>query len=157
MNHYQLGRKDLDTGDLSAAQNHFQEGLEQGDPRCAYGLVALAALRGESLESPLAHLTHAIPAIQSLADRGDADSSFILGRCYETGSSVPQSIPDALRWYMQSASLGNSDAMFNLGCIYLSFGSETEKLALAQFQQAADHGNRDAILALAHYRKHHRA
>lgn len=153
MDYYKLGRKSLDVQNLSGAQTLFRAGLAEGDPRCAYGLVAFSAMSGEPMEQPLEKLQKSLPAIQSLAEHGDADACFILGRCHETGSVSPQSLPDTIRWYLQAASLGHADAMFNLGCIYMTLGPEAEQLALDQFRRAADNGSREAALALEHHRR----
>lgn len=151
MDYYKLGRQNLDAQNLSAADDLFLTGFAQGDLRCAYGLVALAAISGKPMEQPLEKLRESLPVIESLAEQGDADACFILGRCHETGSAAPQSLPDTIRWYLQAASLGHVDAMFNLGCVYMTLGPEARQLALDQFRQAADLGSQNAKLALAHY------
>ena len=151
MDYYKLGRQNLDAQNLSTADDLFLTGFAQGDLRCAYGLVALAAISGKPMEQPLEKLRESLPVIESLAEHGDAEACFILGRCHETGSAAPQSLPDTIRWYLQAASLGHADAMFNLGCIYMTLGPEARQLALDQFRQAADHGSQNAKLALAHY------
>ncbi|MBQ7098587.1 MAG: sel1 repeat family protein [Oscillospiraceae bacterium] len=151
MDHYRAGRGALDTRNFSAALTHFQTGLADGDLRCSYGLVALAAMTGSPMEEPTATLRESLPAIAARAERGDAEAGFILGRCYEMGCAVERSLPDAITWYLRSAAMGNADAMFNLGCIYMSLGPEAHRLALDQFRQAAEHGSPEARLALAQY------
>lgn len=153
MDYYKLGRQNLDAQNLSAADDLFLTGFAQGDLRCAYGLVALAAISGKPMEQPLEKLRESLPVIESLAEHGDAEACFILGRCHETGSAAPQSLPDTIRWYLQAASLGHADAMFNLGCVYMTLGPEARQLALDQLRQAADHGSREALLALEHHRR----
>ena len=153
MEYYRTGRSFLDGRDWTAARNWFQAGLEHGDHRCAYGLTALAAMTGEPTAEGLGKLAEVLPEIQTMAERGDADAAFILGRCHETGCAMTRSVPEAITWYLRADSLGNVDAMFNLGCVYLSLGPEAEGLALTQFRRAAEHGSADAQRALEHHRK----
>jgi len=45
------------------------------------------------------------------ADRGDAQSQFYLGRCYDEGLGVDKDSKQALAWYSKSAEQGNAEAM----------------------------------------------
>lgn len=141
----------MDENDLTAASTYFTAGIEEDDPRCAYGLVALSAKEGKMLDDAIKQLQAHLPQIEAMAENRDADACFILGRCYETGSAVPRSIPAAISWYIRAASLGSADAMFNLGCIYMNLDPNAEALALEQFHKAAERGCMEAAQALAHY------
>ena len=52
------------------------------------------------------------------AERGDAESQGLLGYLYETGRGVPQSFPEALRWYGEAARNGSAIAMYCLGRLH---------------------------------------
>lgn len=77
---------------------------------------------------------------------------FIVARCYETGSAVCLNLHLATEYYTRAANLGNSDAMYNLGCIYMNFVKNEDK-ALSCFRQAAEKGCQDAQKALKHLEK----
>lgn len=153
MEHYKKGKALLDAFALQDARETFQEGLQGGDIRCAYGLLAAAAMAGESMDEPLARMEKLIGEIRGEADRGDADCCFILARCYETGSAVQQDIPLAMKYYTKAARHGNADAMYNLGCIYISMGKGGRTLARDYFAEAAQAGCVQAEAALAYMRE----
>ena len=52
------------------------------------------------------------------AKQGDAESQGLLGYLYETGRGVPQSFPEALRWYGEAARNGSAIAMYCLGRLH---------------------------------------
>lgn len=59
--------------------------------------------------------------IQSLirtAEQGDAMLQLNVGTLYQEGTGVPQSTPEAERWYRKAAMQGLSYAMLNLGLMY---------------------------------------
>lgn len=152
---YHHGRALLEENNLSAAKACFQAGADKGDPKCVYGLLAVAATQGENLETAKKQLEGVMGQLTDMAQRADSDACFIVGRCYETGCGVPQDMITAVAYYSRAASLGNADAMFNMGCFYMHQGCEGEKLAVQCFQKAADGGHPDASRALEHYYKTH--
>jgi len=151
MNYYLMGRKKLDENDFSLAESAFRDGMVAGDSRCAYGLVALAARKGEPLEDALKVLEDRLSEIRDMAENQDGEACFILGRCYETGSALSRSIPDAIVWYTRASGFGNADAMFNLGCIYMELDPDAKLLAVEQFRRAAECGCMEAKAALEFY------
>ena len=148
---YLQGRTFLEQNNPSAAQVCFQSGADLGDPKCIYGLVAVAATTGVLTSSLLAELESTIPALMALAQDGDAEACFIVARCSQTGSGMPQDPVMAVAYYIRAASLGDRDAMFNLGCFYMQQGPEGETSAVDWFQKAADAGCPEAKSALEHY------
>ena len=151
MSNYHEGRLFLESGDYKTAQTCFQAGACLGDPRCLYGLLAVAAATGEPVTVHIDRLKMVIDCLLSMAEEKDPDACFIVGRCYETGSALEQNIHAAMKYYTQAAGLGNVDAMYNLGCMYMLFGDGGAKIALDYFRQAADKGCREAKLAMNHY------
>ncbi|MGI9250836.1 MAG: tetratricopeptide repeat protein [Pseudohongiellaceae bacterium] len=55
---------------------------------------------------------------QLVAEQGDADAQYDLGRVYYSGKGVPQDYAEAARWYQLAAEQGHADAQENLGSLY---------------------------------------
>lgn len=155
MDHYYLGKAYLDNSAYRKANDHFVLGWESGDLRCAYGLLAIAATIGDDLTESVERLKKVFPDLEKQANQHDREACFILGRCYETGSAVLKDIPTAMKYYTQAATQNHLDAMFNLGCIYMSLGTGGERIAADYFEQAAQLGHQRSQLALNHYRQTH--
>lgn len=152
MDHYKTGKRQLSAGDAVAAKASFEAGSMQGDIRCIYGLLAVAAVTHSNASVPLERLYETMPQIMQKADGGDSDCCFILGRCFETGSAVKQDMPSAIKYYTKAAELGDADAMFNLGCIYIRMGEVGRNIARDYYKSAAHLGCDDAKRALEHMR-----
>src|SRR5579885_2603472 len=60
---------------------------------------------------------HAV-SLRALAQEGDAEAQFKLGRIYDVGEEVRQNYPQAIVWYMKAAEQGYAKAQFNLGNMY---------------------------------------
>ena len=65
-------------------------------------------------------------------DDGHCTASYNLGRLYDGGYGVPQSISEAIYWYKSSALKGHPEAQFNLGTIYLKGNRVTRDLPKAK-------------------------
>lgn len=79
-----------------------------------------------------------------------APSAFALGRIYDVGEVVLQDLPKAFRYYLKAANLEHSQAMYNLGAMYL-YGDGVEKSVeqgIAWLQKAAQKGEPNAIAVL---------
>jgi TPR repeat protein len=61
-----------------------------------------------------------------LADKGDAEAQFIVGKAYATGHGFNLDYAKALEYYLKSAQQGNYKAQNNLGYLYLE-GKGTAK------------------------------
>lgn len=155
MDHYKAGRECLSRHAPEEARACFQQGIDAGDPKCAYGMVALAATAGENMHAPMARLRQIFPQLQEAADQADTDACFITARCFETGSGTAQDIHAAMKYYTRAAMKGHADAAFNLGCIYMNMGPGGEPLALDFFRQSAENGCADAQFALGYYCESH--
>jgi TPR repeat protein len=53
-----------------------------------------------------------------LAEQGDADAQYYLGRMYDRRKGVPQDYTEAARWYRLAAKQGDAVAQFSLGVMY---------------------------------------
>ena len=62
----------------------------------------------------------AIKRFAAEADRGDKDAQFALGRIYQEGSGVAQSIPAAEAYYRKAATEGHANAQANLAMVLLN-------------------------------------
>lgn len=61
----------------------------------------------------------AIEEMTRLAQSGNAEFQYNLGRCYDRGLKVKQDYKQALYWYEKAAAQGHDKAANNLGCLYL--------------------------------------
>ncbi len=77
-----------------------------------------------------------------LADAGDVDAQFNLGRMYDNGHGVPQDYKEALKWYKLAADQGDASAQAALGYMYdIGQGvAQDYKSAIKWYKLAADQG-----------------
>ena len=85
----------------------------------------------------------ALRELRPLAERGDAEAQYRLGRMYEFGKGVATDMAQALVWLRKSAAQGNASAQLELGVIYATGDGVTQDdaQAVAWFQKAATQGN----------------
>lgn len=85
-----------------------------------------------------------------LAERGDMNAQFNLGRMHENGKGVPQSDSEAINWYRKAAEQGHELAQFSLGGMYrFSQGVPRDYVEAAHwYLKAAAQGNDGAQLML---------
>jgi len=148
-NFYKEGRGFLEAEDFESAISLFKKGAEEGDPKCVYGLIATAATKGEDPSDYFQALQTALPKLQKLADGGDGEACFMLGRCLESGAGTAPDIDLALEHYKKAANVGNTDAMFNLGCFYIHTCMSEDEVFTKYFLPSAALGNKNACLAVA--------
>lgn len=94
-----------------------------------------------SISKPEASVS-SVQGFRTLAEQGQAEAQFNLGRSYEYGRGVPKDSAEALRWYRLAAGQGDAFAQFDLGNHY-SEGigvSKSEKEAVRWWQLAAAQG-----------------
>jgi uncharacterized protein len=99
---------------------------------------------------PQYHLSKAAIQARIRADKGDAESQFILGNYYEHGSGVKQDYIEAEKLYRKAAKQGHAGAMRALGVMY-EFGYGVKRAtayAVIWYQQAANLG--DAYAQVKH-------
>lgn len=84
--------------------------------------------------------------LQPLAENGNAEAAFWLGRMYEDGLGVKKSVSTAVTWYTKAAKAGWVDAKVRLGEIYLNGTKELQdfKKARTWLESAAYDGDRRA-------------
>lgn len=89
----------------------------------------------------------ALPIFQELADAGDDDAMWYLGKLYDNGWGVEQSDTLAFNWFKKSAELGDSDAMWEVA-IFFDTGQGIEadqKSAFKWYLKAAEAGRVSAM------------
>ena len=81
-----------------------------------------------------------------LAEQGDADAQYKLGKCYYYGRTVAKDYEKAVEWYTKSAKQGNVRAQSNLGfCYNKGWGVEKDcEKAVEWYTKAAEQGDANA-------------
>ena len=77
-----------------------------------------------------------------------------LGICYYSeGAKDPQGYIDGMKWLLQSAERGHTEAMNSIAYFYqIGFGVKKDSVVeLSWTKKSADFGNPDALLAMAYY------
>ena len=93
----------------------------------------------------------AIPLLLPLANSGDVNAQYYLGRCYEYGNNDNTS---ARIWYIKAADNGNSDAMVKAAMFIAKRkggGEKEPKRVMSYIQKAISAGNPDGKALLASY------
>ena len=82
-----------------------------------------------------------------LAENGDADAQYNLGKMYRTGEYVKRNHEKSIFWYTKSAKQGNDSALFELALIYLYGENIAQDIpkALSLLQNSAEQGFPKAI------------
>ncbi|MDB6068987.1 MAG: hypothetical protein JWL81_158 [Verrucomicrobiales bacterium] len=88
----------------------------------------------------------ALKLFSAEADRGDKEAQFALGRIYQEGSGVAQSIAKAEEYYRKAALSGHANAQSNLGIILLNTQRADEGIAL--LRKAAKGGSTRAMVLM---------
>ncbi|RYD36570.1 MAG: hypothetical protein EOP86_05625 [Verrucomicrobiaceae bacterium] len=83
------------------------------------------------------------------AERGNKDAQFALGRIYQDGSGVVQSLPQAEAFYRRAAAQGHADAQGNLATILLSTSRDQE--GLSWLKKGAENGCLRAMVTMANF------
>ena len=60
----------------------------------------------------------ALEELMPLAQKGDAEAQYNLGKLYHDGQGVPQDYAEAVKWFQKAADQGNAKAQHNLGVMY---------------------------------------
>ncbi len=84
--------------------------------------------------------------IRSLANQGDAEAQFILGRMYAKGQGVQRNDKKAVKWYQLVANQGIAEAQVRLGTMYEAGRGVPQdyKKAMELYERVAKQGNAEA-------------
>jgi len=74
-----------------------------------------------------------LPALRTLAERGDVNAEFALGSRYATGEDVPQDYSEAVRWFALAADQGHVISQATLGAYYWAGRGVPQDLVKAYF------------------------
>lgn len=89
----------------------------------------------------------ALKELTPLAEQGNPDAQFLLGKMYWSGQGLLRDTDQAMKWLKASATQGNADAQFFVGSYFLlphrDIGEGIKWLRLS-----AEQGNQDAQLLL---------
>lgn len=90
------------------------------------------------------------------SEKGDANSMYMAGVCYETGKGCDIDYARAMEWYGMAAAKGVAAAQYNLGAMYYNGTgiSRSEELAQKWFKEAVAKGYSKAYAALGHLYYH---
>jgi len=81
-----------------------------------------------------------------LAERGDPEAQYRIGRMYEFGNGYPQDKAQGIAWIRKAAAQGHVDAEQELGVVYATGDGvkQDNAQAVAWFRKAAEQGNATA-------------
>jgi hypothetical protein len=102
-------------------------------------LIPSAFARAESNQSSVGSFEQ----LKKLADDGNAEAQFKMGRIYEEGlAGGLEDYKEAARWYLKAAEKGNAQAQYKMGTLYtLGKGVPKDRLEAAKwFGKAAPQG-----------------
>ncbi len=89
----------------------------------------------------------ALEGVRPLAEQGNADAQFMLGKMYLKGQGVPRDPEQANKWFRRAAAQGNADSQFFLGASYLLPHKDIAE-GVKWMRLSAEQGNQDAQLLL---------
>ena len=106
-------------------------------PRFIFVLFVIAACR-TPLYAGQEPTLQEVSDIRALAEQGNAEAQFALGRMYAEGLGVAQDEADALAWYGRAAEQGHTDAQREVGPDYLGaiYGIAPPNAAITVVQAA---------------------
>lgn len=121
-------------------------------------LVLAAGLAHAGLDEGLDALrqrdyARAAKELRPLADAGNAEAQYRVGRMMEFGAGYPKDVAQAVAWYRKAAAQGHAAAMEELGELYATGDgvAKDEAQAAGWFRKAADAGNAAAQYNLGLY------
>ena len=121
----------------------YRESSEQAEQEDADAQQMGAGEEVPGSASPAAPRTTPPLSLPTLAEQGDAEAQFELGRAYFTGEDVRKDVGEAVRWYRKAAEQGHAAAQHFLGVLY-HFGAGVPKdigEAARWYRGAAEQGH----------------
>ena len=124
-------------------------------------LFSPAAIFAADLQKGLAAFNEgdyatAMAECQPLAEEGNVEAQFCVGRMYANGFGVDMNDELALKWYGLAAEAGHAEAQYNLGVMHANgWGVQMNDVpAAGYYKLAADQGFPPALAALGFSYKH---
>ena len=108
---------------------------------CAWAVLA-GPLEDDFAAVQRGNYSAALRLFRPLADQGNAEAQYTLGRMYYNGDGVTQDDGEAAKWWRKAADQGNARAQFGLGLMYdLGLGMPQDYVvAMTWYRKAADQG-----------------
>lgn len=90
------------------------------------------------------------PMFWSLANKGNAEAQYYVGRVYQAGLGVPKDHKIAMEWYVKAANNGHRDAHHNIATMYImGWGVPIDTAeAFRWYEKLANNGDADTQLLL---------
>jgi TPR repeat protein len=85
----------------------------------------------------------AFKQLSPLADKGDPDAQFIVGKMYWRGEGVLKDLNEGMKYFKRSADQGNADAQFFMGSFYVLPHTDVAE-GVKWLRLSAEQGNQDA-------------
>lgn len=111
------------------------------------------SVKNSEINSSPRSLHNQIKTLQNKAEKGDAESQYLLGIRYSKGNGVPIDKEKAFNLYLSAADLGNMNAQYSAASCY-SYGKGTEinkEKAFEFYLKSAEQGFDKAQFAVAHF------
>ena len=108
-----------------------------------------AFLRSDDSDKPAAaaYGRRDFETVRKLAEQGDDQAQYYLGRMYEEGTTVPESWEEKLKWYRLAADNGNDSAQYTLGVLYHTSSRSRDYVEAHKWLNlAAAQGNQSAAM-----------
>lgn len=146
------------TGPRSAVDASLEQTAQgPAGPDMPTGTAVASPLVGDLAEAEIAYgqsdFKKALAIGRPLAERGDAEAQFMIGKIYDGGrGGVEQNPGEAFKWYRRAAEQGLPRAQFNVGRFYsLGRGGLPQSFqnAATWYTRAAEAGDMDATFNLA--------
>lgn len=139
--------------DYETAFELYRRSADQGNPYADYELAKMFRDGiGTQKNTDIAgeHFKRAFTGFSSLeAESHDDKLQYRLGQMLYSGTGTPKDIPAAMTYFEQAAKVGNVNAQYMLGKLWLETGTGDPEQAIEWLTKAADGGNTAAQYALA--------
>jgi TPR repeat protein len=137
------------------ALNLYVRSANQGNPYADYELAKMyrdGIGTQKNTEEADRYFKSAFVGFSSLEVQSHDDKlQYRIGQMLYTGTGIKKDIPAAISYFEKSAKLGNVNAQYLLGKLWLETGTGDPLKAVAWIEKAADGGNASAQYALAKF------
>lgn len=139
--------------DYETAFELYRRSADQGNPYADYELAKMfrdGIGTQKNADKAGEHFKCAFTGFSSLeAESHDDKLQYRIGQMLYTGTGIKQDIPAAMTYFEKAAKVGNVNAQYMLGKLWLETGTGDPEQAIEWLTKAADGGNAAAQYALA--------
>lgn len=139
--------------DYETAFELYRRSADQGNPYADYELAKMfrdGIGTQKNTDKAGEHFKRAFTGFSSLeAESHDDKLQYRLGQMLNTGTGTQQDVPAAMVYFEKAAKVGNVNAQYTLGKLWLETGIGDPEQAIEWLTKAADSGNAAAQYALA--------